>query len=277
MREERTICYTLDLEHDYAGVAPTETYDTFSRCASLNRLADIVQRYGLKLTVFATGKVLEHKRDSVEFFRRLGAEIELHGYYHVMQEPDFTLEVQKGLNAYREYFGKDPLGYRSPGGVMSNGLLETLVEAGIKYDSSLMPSFRWGVYSNLTSQLGPYFHQGVPLLELPMGVIPKVRFPVATSYIRILGLFAYKVLFGLCGRPSPLVYLFHLVDLIPVGMRKQLTPFLRCAYVRGDGKGLEIFEASVKYFEAAGYRSEYMSDLYEKYAGGSPSQLSSRG
>jgi hypothetical protein len=275
MDEERTICYTLDLEPDYAGVAPVEAYEAFSKHALLERFAGTVRRYSIKLTVFATGKVLEQKRDYIEFFRELGAEIELHGYYHVMHRPDFALEVQRGLNAYREYFGKDPWGYRSPGGVMSNGLLEALVEVGIKYDSSLMPSFRWGVYSNLTSQLGPYFHRGVPLLELPMGVIPKVRLPVATSYIRIFGLLVYEMLFKLCGKPSPLVYLFHLVDLIPVGMRKQLTPFLRCAYARGEGKGLEIFDASVRYFEAAGYRSEYMSDLYKKYAGGSPSRPSS--
>jgi hypothetical protein len=265
MSTERIICYTLDLEHDYAGVAPVETYETFSKRALLNRFGDIVRRHDLKLTVFATGKVLERKRESIEFFRQLDAEVELHGYYHAIHKPDSALEVQNGVSAYRECFGKEPLGYRSPGGVMSDDLLATLAEAGIKYDSSLMPSFRWGMYNNLSSRLTPYFHNGLPLLELPMAVIPKVRFPVATSYIRLVGFSTYKVLFGLCGKPSPLVYLFHLVDLIPVRMRSQLPPFLRCAYAHGDGKGLEVFEASVKYFEAAGYRAQYMSDLYEQY------------
>jgi hypothetical protein len=173
------------------------------------------------------------------------------------------------VSAYREYFGKSPLGYRSPGAVMSDDLFETLVEAGIRYDSSLMPSFRWGMYNNLSSQLTPGFIEGLPLLELPMAVIPRVRFPIATSYMRLLGFSAYKILFALCGTPSPLVYLFHLVDLISVRMRSQLSPFLRCVYARGDGKGLEVFEASVRYFEAAGYRSEYMSSLYGRYADGS--------
>jgi len=266
MSEEKIICYTLDLEHDYAGVAPVETYETLSQHALLNRFADIVRRYGLKFTVFATGKALERKRDGVEFFRWLGAEIELHGYDHVMYGPHFVLEVERGVSAYRKYFGKDPLGYRSPGGVMSPLLLEALAKAGIKYDSSLVPSFRWGVYNNLRSQLEPYLHRSVPLLELPIAVIPRVRLPVAASYIRLLGLSTYKALFSLCGKPSPLVYLVHLVDLIPVQMRKRLSPFLRCAYARGEGKGMEVFETSVRYFEAAGYQSEYMSALYEKYA-----------
>ena len=150
---------------------------------------------------------------------------------------------------------------------MSPALLEALAKAGIKYDSSLMPSFRWGMYSNLRSQLRPYFYRSVPLLEFPLGVIPKIRLLVAASYIRLLGLPTYRFLFDLFGKPSPLVYLFHLVDLIPVPMRKRLPPLLRCAYARGEGKGLEVFEPSVRYFAATGYRSEYMSNLYERYIG----------
>ena len=100
-----------------------------------------------------------------------------------------------------------------------------------------------------------------------MGVVPGVRLPVATSYIRLLGWPAYRLLFGLFGKPDPLVYLFHLVDLVPASMRRRLSPFLRGAYARGEGQGLDLFEASVRFFESSGYAPVYMSELYRGSAG----------
>jgi hypothetical protein len=266
--QNRAVCYTLDLEQDYAGVAPVETYETLTDREALERLAAIVRKHGLNLTVFATGRVLEHQRDAVRFFEQLGAEIELHGYGHSMSNPDFVAEVECGVAAYDGFFGKTPLGYRSPGGVTSPLLFETLVKAGIKYDSSLVPSFRWGVYSNLKGSTKLYTHPDSSLVELPIGVVPGVRLPVATSYIRLLGWPTYRLLFRLFGTPVPLIYLFHLVDLTPVPMRKRLSPFLRNAYARGEGKGLDLFEASVEFFKARGYAPAYMSDLYWDYADG---------
>ena len=265
MSQKRFVCYTLDLEHDYAGVAPAETYETLTRPWELERLSTIVRGHGLKLTAFATGRFLEHQRDAVLFFQELGAEIELHGYNHSMYNPDFVAEAEWGVAAYRTFFGKTPLGYRSPGGVTSPLLFETLVKAGIQYDSSIVPSFRWGVYSNLNGPTAPHLCPGFPLMELPIGVVPRIRLPVATSYIRLLGWPTYRVLFGLFGMPSPLVYLFHLVDLVPVPMRKRLSPFLRGAYARAEGKGLDVFEASVRFFETAGYMPIHMSDLYREH------------
>ncbi len=266
MTSERLICYTLDLEHDYAGVASYEAYESFSRLALQERLADIIRRYDLKLTVFATGKVLEKQGPSVEFFRRLGAEIELHGYAHIWNRHQLVLEVEKGLRAYEAYFGRRPLGYRSPGGMTSPALFQALAAAGIQYDSSVIPSLRWGVYNNLRSQTRPYRVTGLPLLELPMSVIPKVRLLVAASYIRLLGLSAYRLLFRLCDMPQPLVYLFHLVDVIPSPVRRQLTPFLRVAYRARESEAMVYFEATVQYFQNAGFRSWYMSDLVQRYA-----------
>ena len=277
MSQSRFVCYTLDLEHDYAGVAPVETYETLTRLSELERLSTIVRRHGLKLTAFATGRFLEQQRDAVLFFQELGAEVELHGYNHPMHKPDFVAEAEWGVAAYRTFFGKTPLGYRSPGGITSPLLFETLVKVGIHYDSSIVPSFRWGVYSNLNGPTAPHLCPGFPLMELPIGVVPRIRLPVATSYIRLLGWPTYRMLFRLFGTPSPLVYLFHLVDLVPVPMRKRLTPLLRGAYARAEGKGLDVFEASVRFFETAGYMPIHMSDLYRDHVAERVTQQASLG
>jgi hypothetical protein len=263
--KHKIISYTLDLEHDYAGIAPSETYESIFQTETLDKLADIIQRFEIKITVFATGKIIEQRKGIIQFFRGLDAEIELHGYHHIMYQPDLALEVQQGAEAYRKYFGKNPTGYRSPGGVISPVLLRTLAAEGIHYDSSLIPSFRRGVYKNLKSPTRPFLDPETSILELPVGVVPRIRIPIAASYIRLLGLSVYKRLISLFGTTSPLVYLFHLVDLIETEMRKQLSPFWRSIYAKGRGKGLEVFEASVKHFKDLGYRSEFMGNLYKIY------------
>jgi len=266
MNEQKLICYTLDLEHDYAGLSPFEEYEAFSQTGALERLSDIVRRCELKLTVFATGKVLYQKKETVDFFQALGAEIELHGYNHVMFQPNLAFELQKGVDVYRKTFGKNPLGYRSPGGVFSPVLLKALAAEGIRYDSSLIPSYRKGVYKNLKSPVQPFHDSEASILELPIGVVPWIRIPIAASYIRLLGLGTYKLLFSLFGTASPIVYLFHLVDLIPTQMRMKLSPFWRFVYAKGQRKGLEVFEDSVKHFKNLGYNPEFMSHLYKTYS-----------
>lgn len=266
MKEQKTVCYTLDLEQDYAGIAPLETYEALSDKESLERLSKIIQRFELKLTVFATGKVLDQKKEIVDFFLKMGAEVELHGYHHVMYQPNLTLELKKGVESYQRHFGQSPSGYRSPGGVISPILLKSLADEGIQYDSSLIPSFRKGVYKNLKSPIKPFQHLQFPIVELPVGVVPKIRLPVAASYIRLLGLTTYKFLFAIFGSLSPLVYFFHLVDLIPTQTRKQLSPFWRFIYAKGQRRGFSSFEASVKYFQNLGYKPDYMSRLHKMYS-----------
>ena len=277
MVTQKEIYYTLDLEHDYAGVAPEETYETFSNAGLLERFASVVRLHDLKLTVFATGKVLERQGHIVEFFRELGSEIELHGYDHVMYGPDFGREIQHGAAAYRRYFGGNPRGYRSPGGVTSPEMLDILAGEGIQYDSSLIPSFRWGTYSNLRKPQQPFVLGKSNLVELPISVIPGVRLPIAASYIRLLGLPLYKLLFSLFGRPTQVVYLFHLVDLIPTAMRDRLSTPLRVAYGKGEATAMDSFAETARYFDSAGYVPRHMSTLHERYMKSMDPMLNSAG
>jgi hypothetical protein len=161
---------------------------------------------------------------------------------------------------------------------MTPVLMEALAKQGVQYDSSLIPSFRWRVYKNLKSPIKPFRDPETSLLELPIGVVPKVRIPIAASYIRLFGLSSYRLLFALFGTPAPLVYLFHLVDLIPTEMRRELPMFWRMIYAKGRKKGFDVFEATVTHFRKLGYRSEFMSELSKEYTpeseGGPPSYQS---
>jgi hypothetical protein len=265
VNQDKNIYYTLDLEPDYAGVAPSETYEAYSNKKLLNKFAEIIDTFDIKLTVFVTGKLLNSQREQISFFQQLGAEFELHGYDHVMYQPEFMPEVEKGLDAYLTFFGRYPLGYRSPGGVMDPHLFEILANEGIKYDSSLIPSFRLGTYRNLNSPLQPHFPFDSSVLEIPMGVVPRIRALISASYIRLFGFSTYKLLFRLFGLPDRFVYLFHLVDLIPVTMRHHLTPFYQSAYAIRENNGMAYFEATARYFQNRGYRSAYLSSLFYEF------------
>lgn len=256
-----TAHFTLDLEHDYAGVAPYEAYDAAHRGPQMKELADLVREYDIRLTVFATGKILEGQPRLVEFFAELGAEFELHSYSHELFPSDPAREVEKGLEAYVRTFGHTPRGYRSPGGVVSPTLFEVLETNGFAYDSSVVPSFRPGFYSNLSAPQVPYAIRDGSLVEVPMSVVPRVRLLMAASYVRLLGLGPYKVLLSSFGLPNPLVFLFHLVDLIPSTVRRDLPRHLQWAYAKGEGRGLQVFRNTLRYLVNQGYRSEFVSAL----------------
>jgi len=261
-----TVSYTLDLEPDYAGVAPRETYDALYDRETIDRLVDWLGEHRIKLTVFATGKLIAERRDRIDLFRSLGAEVELHGYGHAMYGADPLREFRRGLAEYRRCLDKTPLGYRAPGGVIRSELFEALGEEGIRYDSSVIPSFRRGVYSNMDHPTQPHFLPGGTVLELPVGVIPRLRLLISTSYMKLLGMPLYRLFFRLFGRPDPLVYLFHMVDLAPVPIRRELSPFYRTAYAVREGKGLDIFGQSASYLAKKGYEPRYLSELYERIA-----------
>jgi len=260
----RTVSYTLDLEPDYAGVAPRETYDALYDEKILARLERLVTDSRIKLTVFATGKLIAERPDRIDFFRSLGAEVELHGYGHAMFGADPLEEARRGLAEYRTHLCKTPLGYRAPGGVIDARLFQYLSEEGVRYDSSVIPSFRRGVYSNISHPTEPHFLCEGKILELPISVIPKVRLLISTSYMKLLGMTVYRLFFRLCGLPPHLNYLLHMVDLVPTPIRRDLSPFYRTAYGIREGKGFQVFQESASYLAREGYAPLYLGQRYEQ-------------
>jgi len=260
----RTVSYTLDLEHDFAGISPRESYDALSNEVCVESLAQTVQDFGMKLTVFATGRLLASRPDSLEAFQALGAEVELHGYGHVMAGADPMQEMRLGLKEYRACMSKSPLGYRAPGGVIHPGLFRALREEGFRYDSSVIPSFRRGIYNNLGHPNHPHLLEEGKLVELPISVIPTVRLLLSTSYMKLLGMPLYRILFRLFGTPPRMVYLFHMVDLAPTPLRRDLSPFYRMAYGVREKTGLSVLRQSATLFQRQGYVPLYLSQLSEE-------------
>ena len=261
-----TVHFTLDLEHDYAGVAPYEAYETLDDTDAMRWLADLVTSRKLELTVFATGRILDHRPRDVEFFANLGAEFCLHSYSHALHPKSFAGEVDRGHDAFVHSFGRTPAGYRSPGGVTGPDLFGALEARGIEYDSSIVPSFRPGFYANLAARTYPHRLDEFELIEVPMSVLPGLRVPVSASYVRVIGFPLYRRLADVVGLPSPLVYLFHLVDVIPSRVRSTLPTTLRHAYARGEATARETFTQTVDYILAKGFTSRHVRDTMDGFA-----------
>ena len=271
----RVVCFSLDLEPDFGG--RTGTTEVFGDRKNFERWAEVVRRYDVRLTTFVVGSLLDRPSSEVdhivERLADLGAEFELHAYTHdVTGRADQCEEIRLGKEAFRRRFGRDPLAYRATQGRISAGDLTTLGAEGFTYDSSIFPSLRPGVFNNLRFPAGPSYLAGPEIVELPVAVVPHLRLPVTLSYVKLLGLNVYRVVFRLFGLPPVLVFNFHLHDLFPVPAFDLLPATHKLKWLFRRHRGVELFESCVKEILARGYQPLYMSELFEIVKDGLPSR-----
>lgn len=142
----------------------------------IHRILDLLKDEDLKATFFIPGKVAEIYPELVLKIKNGGHEIGLHGYIHERwTDLDFNEEkqvIEKGKNSLESLIGSDITGFRSPAldlNLHSPGLL---LDAGIKYDSSLSAQdyepyyLRTGDKVNLDGNI--QFGEESALMEFPM-------------------------------------------------------------------------------------------------------------
>lgn len=143
---------------------------------------------------------------------------------------------------------KDPVGFRAPGYNIDDRLLQVCVEHGYLYDSSVFPcpayyAAKGAVMAGLNAigrpsrssmtraealvaPITPYRPQlatdgtfsfwrrgDAPILEIPMAVVPGVRFPVIGTSLHVLGEPGFKAIYpALRGAHRLLNLEFHAID-----------------------------------------------------------------
>jgi len=263
---------TLDLETAAPHVEPKECpllHDT----ELVAQLGEILHRHEAKLTAFVVGRVLDDAPDVVErVSAQLDPEFELHSYSHNVADPDSPAEIQRARDAYAAYFRREPMGYRAPWGRISREGIARLAEMGFRYDSSIFPSFRPGVFNNLRLPNRPFRYgngAGGSLVELPLAAVPTVRLVIGMSYLKFFGLGFYRALFSVFGMPNPLVFGMHLHDfrLHPEALAgADLPRWVKAYHGANVTKALDIFEAFLGYLRRRGYSFVHMSEAYEQAA-----------
>lgn len=270
LKDNKIACLTLDVEADYGSRLDKPRYEGLY---FIGVLVDFLKKRNIPLTCFVQGSIFDSHPDELQKFNELDIEFELHSFSHpTPQEMDIELEVKKGKEAYRRFLNKDPIGYRAPQGAIKNEDYNILSLYGFKYDSSIFPSIKPGVFNNLSKPTKPHIIDNLDIIEFPFTVFSKIiRIPIALSYIKLLGS-PYFFLLKTFKLPNLIIFDFHLHDLFQLSSLndfpfKQLPPIYRNVFrrIHQDGKdGLLILDKFITMLQKKGYRFDKLINVYEE-------------
>lgn len=128
-----------------------------------DRILALLRRYGLTVTFFIPGQVVDERPALIERILEGGHEIAHHSYSHrwilTLSHDEEREEMARGIEAIRRAAGYAPRGWRSPAAELSDISMELMLENGFDYSS------------NFFDDDSPYLHHvdGKPtrLVELP--------------------------------------------------------------------------------------------------------------
>ncbi|HEV7260284.1 MAG TPA: polysaccharide deacetylase [Bosea sp. (in: a-proteobacteria)] len=144
-------CFSVDVdaESPYQWNLPTDAPQTlgqieqrlFGPRIGIWRILDLLDRYGIKATMFVPGLVARNHPDLLPAFVARGHEVGLHGYFHELATEagpeEFARALDESLALFKSQAGIVPKGFRSPAWEMTPFMLAEVKRRGL-YDSSLM-------------------------------------------------------------------------------------------------------------------------------------------
>jgi peptidoglycan/xylan/chitin deacetylase (PgdA/CDA1 family) len=256
---------SLDLEEDHAGLTRDLEYQALE---ALPLLVQKLAEQNVPLTVFVAGNFLEKKGSvlrgisSVEFYS--------HGYCHpplaeARQHDVRQRFLKKGLEVFEDFFQKPPLGYRAPYGIIDVSDLELLARSGVRFDSSFFPGPHVSGF-HLGRGAKPLFYPELDLMEFPVAPHPLFRLPFGLSYAKLLG---GRLFYG-AGRlgppPNPLIFDFHLHDLVPTAAAQSLSVPWKWIYASSRASYWELLDGFLNFARGRGYVFISMGELLKKSA-----------
>ena len=247
---DRRICMTLDLEPDHAGVVDTERYDAWNE-KTVDTLVSLLQKYGAPLSIFVVGQSLHKQPTCIQKLIAYDSEFHLHSYSHNCTHPQAQYEIEKGRKAFKEYFGQDPQGYRTPMGKIEVSDYEILKKEGFLFSSSIHPSI-WPHPKYLQYPDHPYFDPLSGMLEIPVTTHPLLRLPVSLGWMKMIGWVPYQHFFHQTTH-SPFIFNMHLHDLYQATVFEMLPRLWKLAYSRNRLYGFDYLERSLYTLSERGY------------------------
>jgi len=168
------------------------------RCT--DRLLELFAEFDVRGTFFILGEIAEHFPDLVRRIARQGHQLGVHGYYHHLvfrqTADEFRESVGRAKKLIEDVAGRPADAYRATAFSISQATpwaIETLVDLGFKYDSSVYP-FRGRRYGDPAAPRSPYprhLPDGRSIWEVPLSTVVKWgrRWPVCGGgYLRLFPL-----------------------------------------------------------------------------------------
>jgi peptidoglycan-N-acetylglucosamine deacetylase len=269
-RETLANILTVDLEewfHIDERIIPPGDWDRLPGRVEENARAvlDLLDVCRVRATFFAVGWVAARHQGLIREIHERGHEVAVHGYLHrsvaSMTADEFRADLRAAIEAVEGGTGETVLGYRAPrwslGGEPGKGrrgrasgvvtaALDVLVEAGIRYDSSLAPIVHIG---DPAWPRGPYRidRSGGSILELPplvgrrFGV--RLLFAAGWALRRVPNRCLLKEIARTNLRGEPAVVDLHTWELDPDPPRVALPFHYRLAHYGGlEGCGDKVRE-----------------------------------
>ncbi|CAA7196205.1 polysaccharide deacetylase family protein [Chryseobacterium potabilaquae] len=160
----------FDMPLEYKGEISFEKQISISQ-EGLQKILDILKKYGVKATFFSTVVFAEHSRSLIERLLKEGHELASHTWFHSDFEEKHLKESKEKLE---ELFSTTITGLRMPRMMqVSNNAVEN---AGYVYNSSINPTYLPGRYNNLKVSR-TYFSEG-NVIQIPASVSPNFRIPL---------------------------------------------------------------------------------------------------
>lgn len=244
--------YLYDRIHGYAGTAgnppdfDAASADPRAWTVGVPRFLELFARAGVRATFFTVAQDLSHPevRAVLADVVAAGHEIASHSLTHpydLSRLPPGRMhdELQIARDRLQQATGQTISGFRAPGYVLSDALREAIVEVGHSYDSSRFPCPAYQAAK--TGAIGLYAAQGRPsgslperpevwvgprkpyvdrldsgraLLELPIGTLPGVRWPLIGTALVLGGDLGRLALQPIVAQVDWVNFECHAVDLM---------------------------------------------------------------
>ena len=263
----RIACFTLDLEADYDGLVAGDELLTSRRDAVARTVARL-DALGLPISTFVrTDMLATSDRWPAELRDLLARDPHAHSHSHTVRDGRSGEQILQARQAFEDHFGRAPVGYRAPWGILHPGDVELLAASGYRFSSSVTPTRvpRW--FDNRGLPTGPFVHP-CGLVELPLATFAGLPAPLNLNWARLYGLATTRALLTIAGLPPVVVINFHLHDLVPADRSFARLP-LRYRLLLGRTRrgGMAALELLVGFLRDGGYRLTTISDLYSTVAG----------
>lgn len=263
---------TLDLECDFgtllAANVPSPGANSYEAAGYTDRLAALLESLSIPLTCFVQTDLLEARPEAVEALRAADVDVRFHPHSHTHRHRSKTsirYEVEESTARYRDFFGRDPVGYRFPNGDVRPEDYDHLAREGYRFDASVFPTWRPGHFDNTDQPRTPQYLDTWDLYEIPFTVYARwLPVPTALSFCRLFGR-PYTEL--LTRRPPPVVvFNIHMHDLVTPSTVDRLPAHYRGVYARND-HGLEMLESVLRSLADRGYQFGRIDDVHDALRG----------
>ena len=204
--------------------------------ASADRLLDRFDETQSRATFFVLGWVAEKNPGLVARIAERGHEIACHGFAHQLVYeigPErFRDDLRRSVDAIEKACGVRPRGYRAPSySITQQSLwaLDTLVDEGFDYDSSIFPirHHRYGIPSFPRNPVRITLPDGRSIREFPMTTLPigSFKMPLAGgAYLRFFPPLLFRWGFAhLRRRGDPIVLYIHPWEIDPDQPRQDVS------------------------------------------------------